>query len=476
MACIIPFKGLRYNPDKAGSLADLVTPPYDVIDAAAQDCYYRRHPYNIIRLEYGKTYPEDNENNNRYTRSAKDFKSWLSKQVLTQEASPALYLYEQEFTLGGEKRIRSGFFGGVRLEPYEKGIILPHEETMPKHKADRLALMRACEASFSPIFGLYADRENTIISTMRENVKNTAPDVDFTDEDGYGHRMWVITDSRVIGRVQQTMGDKQIFIADGHHRYETALNYKKERESGSIRPGGDSAVSAASSCSTAPDGSISCSYTSDPVYNYTMMTLVNLYDPGLVVLPTHRLIENVASLDKNKLIEQLKANFTVEEYILKPDKSNFREILAVMEEKMQPGGAVCPADTVKHRHAFCLYAGDNKIFMLSLKDNIDVTGIMPQDRSKAWQGLDVSVLHSLIIEKHLGICGELRAKAEHITYSREEEGALDQVDRGEYQLAFFLNPTLVEEVTEIAGKGEKMPQKSTFFYPKVKTGIVMYKL
>ncbi|MFA4884973.1 MAG: DUF1015 domain-containing protein [Desulfotomaculaceae bacterium] len=473
MACVTPFKGLRYNPDKTGNLVDLITPPYDVIDAAAQDCYYKRHPYNIIRLEYGKTFPEDNESSNRYTRSAKDFKAWLREHVLTQESRPAFYLYEQEFTLGGEKKIRSGFFSGVKLEPYEKGVILPHEETMPKHKADRLALMHACEASFSPIFGLYADRENTVISAMRERIKNIDPDVDFTDEDGDSHRMWVITDSQAIGRVQQAMSDKRIFIADGHHRYETALNYKKERESSAGRLE-NNAVSVASSCSATADGSVNCSYTSDPVYNYTMMTLVNLYDPGLVVLPTHRLIENVTSLDKTRLIEQLKENFAVEEYTLVPDKSNFRDIMGMMGEKIQNNRTAGVEN--RHRHAFCLYAGDNKIFLLSLKDNIDISGLMPQDKSKAWQGLDVTVLHTLIIEKHLGICGEMRAKAEHIAYSREEEGALDQVDQGEYQLAFFLNPTLVEEVTEIAGKGEKMPQKSTFFYPKVKTGIVMYKL
>ncbi len=473
MACITPFKGLRYNPEKTGSLADLITPPYDVIDAAAQDGYYNRHPHNIIRLEYGKTFPEDNESSNRYTRSAKDIEAWLREHVLTQETKPAFYLYEQEFTLGGEKKIRSGFFSGVKLEPYEKGIILPHEETMPKHKADRLALMRACEASFSPIFGLYSDRENTVISAMRENIKNTAPDVDFTDEDGDSHRMWVITNSHTIDMVQQAMSGKRIFIADGHHRYETALNYKKERESSAGRTE-NNAVAAASSCSTTADGSINCSSTSDPVYNYTIMTLVNLYDPGLVVLPTHRLIENVAGLDKTRLIEQLKENFSVEEYKLAPDKSNFRDILEIMEGKLQTDRTA--AAESRPCHSFCLYAGDNKVFLLSLKDNIDISGIMPQDKSKAWQGLDVSVLHTLIIEKHLGICGEMRAKAEHIAYSREEEGALDRVDGGEYQLAFFLNPTLVEEVTEIAGKGEKMPQKSTFFYPKIKTGIVMYKL
>lgn len=491
MACVIPFKGLRYNPDKAGGLADLITPPYDVINAADQDCYYTRHPYNIIRLEYGKAFPEDSANSNRYTRSAECFKIWLKENVLFQESKPALYLYEQEFNLGGEKKIRSGFFCRVKLEPYEKGVILPHEETMPKHKADRLALMRACEASFSPILGLYADSENMVVSAMREKIKNTKPDVHCTDEDGDSHRMWVITDDRAIDRVQQAMADKRVYIADGHHRYETALNYKKERESCQGAYAGNNAVAATGSCCATPEGTMSCSLEYVPSYNFTMMTLINLYDPGLVILPTHRLIKNLKDLDVSRLVEQLKENFTVEEKdLLAPDRSNFRELLELMEKRWQAGRHDSPASATgcepaearldqaafPRRHVFGLYAGENKFYLLSLKNGVNLLNLMPQEKSPAWQGLDVSVLHTLIIEKYLGICGELRAKAEHITYTREEENALSLVDSGEYQLAFFLNPTLVEEVTEVAGAGEKMPQKSTFFYPKLITGLVINQL
>jgi len=496
MATVIPFKGLRYNPEKTGDLAQVVTPPYDVIDAAAQDRYYKRHPYNIIRLEYGKTLSEDNETGNRYTRSAADFSAWLKENVLTPEAKPALYLYEQEFTVGGEKKIRSGFICGVKLEPYEKGIVLPHEETMPKHKADRLELMRACKANFSPIFSLYADKEKKVDSSLREAVKGAAPDVNFTDENGDVHRMWVVTDADTISKVQHAMAEKRIFIADGHHRYETALNYKKEREAQGGDWSGNGAVAVISSCCTTPDGNMSCSSESEPAYNYVMMTLVNLYDPGLVVLPTHRLINNVTGLDKDRLLEQLKENFTVEEYCLAPDRSNFQELLRLIEKQ----GQACCCDgqnlvsgcnrdetksstsedhtqrTAPHHHVFGLYAGENKLYLLSLKKEKALSQMMPQEKSHAWQELDVSVLHTLIIEKYLGICGELRAKAEHITYTREEEGALSAVDEGEYQFAFFMNPTLVEEVTEVAGIGEKMPQKSTFFYPKLITGLVVNRL
>lgn len=496
MAIVIPFKGLRYNPQKAEDLAEVVTPPYDVIDAAAQDRYYKRHPYNIIRLEYGKTLPEDNETSNRYTRSATDFSAWLKENVLPPEAKPALYLYEQEFTVGGEKKIRSGFICGVKLEPYEKGIVLPHEETMPKHKADRLELMRACKANFSPIFSLYADPGKKVDWALREAVKGAAPNVSFTDETGDAHRMWVITDVDAISKVQQVMADKRVFIADGHHRYETALNYKKEREAQGEDRSDNGAVAVTSSCCTTPDGNMCCSSESEPAYNYVMMTLVNLYDPGLVVLPTHRLIKNVVGLDKGRLVEQLKENFIVEEHSLTPDRNNFEELLRLLGKRGQAcccGGQnpvpSCNSAEINagvsdrqtkgatpHSHVFGLYAGENILYLLSLKNEKALTGMMPQEKSSDWQGLDVSVLHTLIIEKHLGICGELRAKAEHITYSREEEGALTAVDAGEYQLAFFLNPTLVEEVTEVAGNGEKMPQKSTFFYPKLITGLVVNQL
>ena len=475
MATVIPFKGLRYHPAKAENLAEVVTPPYDVIDATAQDRYYTRHPYNIIRLEYGKTYSEDNETDNRYTRATADFNTWLEESVLVPEDKPALYLYEQEYTVGGQKKIRSGFICGVRLEPYEKGVVLPHEETMPKHKADRLELMRVCRANFSPIFSLYADREKTVDSALREAVKGAAPDVIFTDEAGEIHRMWAITDTEIIGRVQQVMADKRIFIADGHHRYETALNYKKERETQGVAHSEDRAVAVTSSCCTGPEG-LCCSSASEPAYNYVMMTLVNLYDPGLVVLPTHRLIKNVDGLDKGWLVEQLKENFTVEEYPLAPDRSNFQEFLGLLAKRGQTCCSCDQAASASRCHVFGLYTGDNHLYHLTVKNEKALGQFMPEEKSHAWRGLDVSVLHTMIIEKHLGIGGELRAKAENITYTREEEGALSTVDAGEYQLAFFMNPTLVEEVTEVAGNGEKMPQKSTFFYPKLITGLVVNRL
>jgi uncharacterized protein (DUF1015 family) len=466
MATIIPIQGLRYNPAKAACLEEVVTPPYDVIDAVAQEEFYQRHPYNIIRLEYGRILPGDDETNNRYTRAAADLSAWLKEEVLVPETAPALYYYEQEFCLAGQRVVRSCCICGVKLEPYENGIVLPHEETITKHKADRLELMRACRANFSPVFSLYADEEKMVDGILKESITGRKPEVDFTTPNGETHRMWVIQDSCAISKVQEAMDGKRIFIADGHHRYETALNYKREREASGSRAA-DRLVSAASSCFTTPEGDTGCSTSIDPAYNYVMMTLVNLYDPGLVILPTHRLIKNVTGFDRNRLIEQLKENFSVEEYPLAADRSNFQDFLRVMDERGKPGQGITK------QNVFGLYTGDNKLYLLSLIDGIDLAELMPQDKPPAWQRLDVAVLHTLAIEKYLGICGKLRARNEHITYTQEEEGALAAVDRGEYQLAFFLNPTLVEEVTEVATQGEKMPQKSTYFYPKFITGLVI---
>ena len=470
MATIIPFKGLRYNQKIVRDLADVVTPPYDVIDAAAQDRYYSRHPFNIIRLEYGKTFAGDGEDENRYTRAAADYGSWRRDNVLAPEDGHALYLYEQEYTTGGERKVRSGFICGVKIEPYEKGVVLPHEETMPKHKADRLELMRACRANFSPIFSLYADPELAVTGALREAAGKRTPDAAFTDENGDEHRLWVVRDAGAIGKVQRLMEDQRIFIADGHHRYETALNYKLERDADCDSTAGGE-VAASSSCACAPGGSVTCSRTSEPAHHYVMMTLVNLYDPGLIILPTHRLLKNVDEANLAALPERLGEFFSLEAFPLTPDRGNFKEFLTEMASR---GAANSPGLT--HPHIFGIYLGDSRLYLAALKDEMHLEKMLPIEKSPAWRGLDVSVLHTLIIEKYLGIGGELRARGDHITYSREEEGALAAVDRGDYQLAIFMNPTLVEEVTAVAGNGEKMPQKSTYFYPKLITGLVVNSL
>jgi len=435
MATITPLQGLRYDEKKAGNIKDLVTPPYDVIDATAQEGYYQINPYNVIRVEYGKITPSDNDLDNRYTRAADFFCQWQSEQILKPEDQPAIYLYQQQFEVDSKTMVRTGIICRVKLEPYENGVVLPHEETMPKHKADRLALMKMCGANFSPIFGLYTDPERQIDHLLLNAVQNTPGNFDFTDEQGLGHRLWVITDPALVEQVQQLMQEQRIFIADGHHRYETALNYALQN----------------------PD---------NPAAGYIMMTLVNLYDPGLVILPTHRLVVE-SKIDKQQLLANLQEDFVVDK-VNATDVGQVTELMNSLAEFQGNGGTA-------HRQVFGLYVGDNVYYTLTLRDEEIINRKMPAERSTAWRRLDVSVLQKLILENQLGIDMQAVAAGDVIKYTRDAQEAVKVVDQGECQVSFLMNPTLIAEVTEVATNGEKMPQKSTFFYPKLITGLVINK-
>lgn len=426
MATIIPMKGLRYNASKVDA-NEVVTPPYDVIDANGQEGFYTKNPYNVIRLELGKVFPDDNEENNKYTRAAEFLREWISSGVLVHEDKPSVYLYEQEFEARGEKKIRSGFIAGVQANDYSKGEVLPHEETLPKHKADRLNLMKATLANFSPIFGLYADPGHTIETALNNAKGSQTPDAEVTDDQGVVNRLWVVSDENTVQTVVQQMTSKKIFIADGHHRYETAVNFGKEM-SAQGRPG----------------------------FDYLMICLVNLYNEGLVVFPTHRVVKNIDNFDLNLLIDKLSDDFNVEEIT----GLSLNEFITKLETKGQDA------------HAFGLYA-NSQYYLISLKDENRLDDLVLEGRSAAWRRLDVSILHTLILEKLLGIGSQQRADESNLVYLRDDEATKAAVDNGSAQLAFFMNSTRVEEVTDIATGGEKMPQKSTFFYPKVITGLVI---
>lgn len=447
MAKIVPFRGIRFNQEKAGKLAELVTPPYDVIDEGSQEAFYQRNPYNIIRLEYGKKYDTDNESDNCYTRAAEYFRRWREQGILVKDEKPSLYLYQQEFKVNGAKRVRSGFICGVKLEPYEKGVIIPHEETMPKHKADRLELMRACRANFSPIFGLYADRERKVDGILESAVAGCRPDVEFRDQDDQIHRMWIVSDQNVICRMQEEMAGHRIFIADGHHRYETAMTYRDEKRG--MEP-------------AAPEGEVP--------YDYIMMALVNLFDPGLVILPTHRLVKCV--MDFGEFLSKVKRDFHIEE--MAPDR--YYGNPGKVEELLRDRAGLENRDPGEHGHVFALYGGERRLYLLTLKDENILKSLMPETRSRWWNRLDVSVLQNLILERYLGIGAEERASGNYLKYTRDGAEVFREVDAGNYQLGIFMNPTLIEELIQVAGRGEKMPQKSTYFYPKLITGLVIKEL
>ncbi len=429
MAHIIPFIGLRYNTNKIPNLASVVTPPYDIIDEAAQVRYYAEHPANVIRLELGLEFPDDDENNNRYTRAAEYMNRWIEEEILVYENRPALYFYQQEFNMQGNPVVRNGFICGLKVEEYDQGNILPHEETLSKPKEDRLRLMRATQANFSSIFGLYSDPEKVIDNVLQEAISDKPPAIELADEAGETHRVWVITDPEVIRTVVEQMKDKKVFIADGHHRYETALEYAKEMEAKGLKG-----------------------------YDYVMITLVNLYDQGLIILPTHRLVRNLSDFDLEAFRVRLGTYFNVRPF---GSSDQLPQFLRAMEEQGQ------------NAHVFGMYGRNGVLYILSLKPDADTEKVLPSDKSDAWKQLDVALLDNLVLDHMLGIGASQRKSQEHLTYTKDAQWAVQQVDKGLYQIAFFLNPTRVREVVDVAEARDKMPQKATYFYPKLLTGLVI---
>ena len=456
MADVRPVPGIRYTP--ATDLAAVVTPPYDVISPEAQARYYERAPENIIRLELGRDEPDDDELDNRYTRAALTFADWRLHGVLQQDA-PALYLYEQRFTtpaLDGGERTRLSLLARVRIEPWEAGVILPHERTLSKPKSDRLKLARATAATLSPIMALYDDPRGELAKALAKSLKR-APDADFTDEGGESHRLWVVRDAALIERVASFFRDRQLYIADGHHRYETALAYREElREARRELPPEDAA-------------------------NFTLMALSAIEDAGLVVLPTHRIVRGVATERLAEFQRDLEGLFEVA-----PLAAEGAEGQDDLDGLAAPDviHALATAGDGGQRVAFALVAPDG-VRLLRLTDAGRAameeraaggsSALSDAGASAAWRGLDVAVLHELVLARGLSVSEQAIRAGEHVTYTRDAQAALDAVRSGAdgAQLAFLLNPTPPAAIRDVARAGDRMPQKSTYFYPKLITGLVI---
>ena len=427
MATILPFQALRYNTEKISDLSKVMTPPYDIISPQQQREFYDESPYNVIRLEYGMEFPDDTPDNNRYTRAKQDLDKMMQEQILIQEDEPAIYIYEQIFTMpDGSKKSCKGIFTLVQLEEFDKKIVLPHEETLSKAKTDRFNLMKATNCNFSQIYCLYLDQQRMVNQVLEEKMKQKA-DISFTAQDGIRQNLWMIKDKDTIAILEKSFADKQLFIADGHHRYETALNYRNYlRENGAV---------------------------ADGLYNYVMMLLVDMEDDGLVVFPTHRMVKDVSGFDEAALLQSVEKYFTVKKI----------NDLALIESELQ-----------KEQKAFSLYTGKDYFYLLVLRDYDAMLNRLP-DKSPAYQGLDVSILHTLILEENFGIDPENMADQKNLVYTRDVSEAIHDVQNGKFQCSFILNATKVSEIKDISLANEKMPQKSTYFYPKVITGLVMNK-
>ncbi len=447
MAQVYPFRAYRYNPAHA-PFERVLTQPYDKISAAMQEKYYAADPHNLITVEKGRVYPDDSPQNNVYTRAAAALDSWIHNGILVQDPAPSFYSYTQEFTLPGaeEHRTRRGFIGAVKLEDYSAGIIFRHEHTLSGPKADRLELLRHTRTHTGQLFMLYSDKQKRVDAILAEAEAAASPATETRDEYGVVHRLWVIAEPQRVAAIQQAMSEQKLVIADGHHRYETALSYRNEcrARAGTNNP--------------------------DAPYERAMMTFVNTRSEGLTILPTHRVAANLHDFSWPAVRRHLEPWFKSEGFPFANDAAKGEACAKFLERLVEARAGqraigVYPSVEPKKR-AF---------YVLILRPGADLTQLLPHV-SPLQRDLDVVLLHEGILEGALGITPQAVTSEKNLTYEREAAAALDAVDRGAAQVAFLLNPVDVEQVMRIATAGEVMPQKSTDFYPKLLSGITMYRL
>ena len=446
MARIYPFRALRYNLAQVAA-QDVVTQPYDKITPAMQQVYYQRSPYNLCRviLRMPELFDQDGE---QYTNAARDFRAWREAGIVEQEGQPCVFAYAQRFAvpgLPGALKERRGFIALGELYDYSREVVFRHEQTLSKPKSDRLNLLRATRAHFGQIFMLYSDPAHSAEEELFANgaAGETLPDIEVTDEYGVVHRVWKVTDPARINLVATAMEDKKLIIADGHHRYETALNYKKERG----LPG------AGDACERPAAGLTQPAYPEAAA----MMTFVNMDSEGLVILPTHRVVFGLAGFEAARMLEAVRPYFEIEE--LEKDQSSV-QLSAFSDQRDRKTAFVA----VTAKGWFLLTAKPEPIAE-ALK------GISARQRQ-----LDIVQLHALVLEKLLGISQEAIRDQTHLRYLRDAAEATDQVARGEANVAFLMNPVTMEQLREVAFAGEVMPQKSTDFYPKLLSGLAIYAL
>ncbi len=429
MADIRAFRAYRYDLGRVGSLGDVVAPPYDVIDPALQDVLYARSPYNVVRLVLNKEEPSDSDGQNRYTRAAACLRDWQREGVLVQDSARSLYVYHQEFEIEGRRYTRRGFMARVRLEPFGTGRIFPHEETLAGPKADRLKLFRATGMNLSQVFGLYPDAADSVQAQLDAAVARSLP-LEATDHLGVVNRLWAVTDQQVVSAVTGSMGPRPVFIADGHHRYETALRYLDEcRAAGEVRD-------------------------AEAAANFVLMMLVSMSDPGLVILPTHRLVSDIPDLTADRLRTSLQPYFQVE--TIGKGAQGARDTWELIE-----------TDGCQDLLGFGTVADGT--WQMARFQRPAVMDEMATAHSPAWRGLAVSVLHVLVLGRLLREGLGWKPECRYVHLLRD---VLDAVAARSCRLAVLVPPATMKHVEQIAGNLEKMPPKSTYFYPKLLSGLV----
>ncbi|MGY5862493.1 MAG: DUF1015 domain-containing protein [Candidatus Thorarchaeota archaeon] len=443
MVRVIPFNAYRYSESKVKDLSQVVTPPYDVMKGKKVDEFQGLSEHSIAWIIKNKPAERDTSQNNQYTRAGDLLTKWIDDGILVPDDRESFYVYGQDFKVNGKSLFRFGFIGLIKLEEFAKDVqeskivfkgVLQHEETFPKDIQDRLNLSRNCMAQFGQIFVIYPDHKGDVDGILEKYMKD-APTTDITDSEGIRHRLWRIDTPEDTKMMTQHMESKYVIIADGHHRYKTALALSEEN----------------------PDLETA---------KYRMLTFVNMSNPGLVILPTHRRIQNLEVFSKEKLLEQLNAHFKVVEFRSKDG------MFELMDKQFEEGN-----------HAFGLFMDDGTFYALVLKDKRIMNDLLP-DKSEELRGLDVAILHSLILDRTLGIdkkklaAGSIKGGG-YVSYIKGIGDAVDESIRaveGDAQAVFFMNPTRIGEVEAVSRNFEVMPQKSTFFFPKVYTGFTINKL
>jgi len=433
MADIRAFRAFRYDLGRVGALSDVIAPPYDVIDPALQQTLYERSPYNVIRLILNKEEPSDTETENRYSRAARCLRDWQRDDILVQDSARAVYAYYQDFEVEGRRHTRRGFLARVRLEPFGAGRIYPHEETLAGPKADRLKLFHATGMNLSPVFGLYPDPDDEVMSHIDALVRRTLP-LQATDHLGVVSRLWPITDQHLVSVVTGLLSPKPVFIADGHHRYETGLRYLEERRAaGEVRD--DEAAA-----------------------NFTLMMLVSMSDPGLLILPTHRLVSGIADVTADRLAAILGNHFQVER-------------VGTGEKGARDTWETIEADGSQDVLGFCTVA--DGVWQTARFTAPQIMAERAANHSPAWRGLAVSILHVAVLDHLLPQALGGKPECKYVHLLRE---VTDAVTAHQCQLAVLVPPATMRHVEQIAGNLEKMPPKSTYFYPKLLSGLVFNSL
>ncbi len=432
MAIVSPFRGIRFDLSRVSDLSQVVSPPYDVLSPEEQASLHRRHPRNIVWIDFGMEREGDGPAANRYTRAADSFRQWQSEGTLVRDADPSLYYYEQEFSLPGRGAfVRKGFLGALRLSDFGEGTVFPHEKTHSRPKEDRLSLMRATEANMSPIFGLYSDPGDGVAKALKEGLP-ARPDFSAIDDLDVKHRVWRVADPASLRKAAEQMSDKQVFIADGHHRYETAIAFRNEmRKRYGVRE--------------------------NAAYEHVLMFLCNMDDEGIVILPAHRGIHSVPG-------------FSGEEFA-----ARVRSLTPVETRRGSPEDAVMAiAEAGARGKAIAWSTGNGRFHIVSFPETGSFAGVHLSRFPEVLRTLDVVLLHGFLFEKLLGISPDAVTAGQFVRYYKETRKIAAELERGELQAAFFLNPVTVDEFRAVSLSGHVLPQKATFFFPKILTGLLIF--